>query len=228
MLGMLDSLEQTICGLKTPSTEGTWSRYYGQNSYDEVSFTSKKQIVSEMLAEIGVEGRSVWDLGSNTGVFSEIAAEQGALCIAWDSDPATVDAAYLRWKVEGKRIEALVQNFANPSPRIGWAGMERRSFEDRGPADVVLALALIHHLAIGNQVPFSMMAPWFATLGQDCIIEFVPKEDVQVQRLLSARVEMFSGYSEEQFLLDFGECFEVVRRVPVAGQGRVLYWMRRK
>jgi hypothetical protein len=73
-----------------------------------------------------------------------------------------------------------------------------------------------------------MMAPWFATLGQDCIIEFVPKEDVQVQRLLSARVEMFSGYSEEQFLLDFGECFEVVRRVPVAGQGRVLYWMRRK
>ncbi|MEQ1935116.1 MAG: SAM-dependent methyltransferase [Fimbriimonadaceae bacterium] len=228
ILGIVDSLERTILKLKPPNRPSEWLDYYEDNSYDSEAFIRKQDIVRQMLTQIGVRAKSVWDMGANTGVFSEIAAQLGAKVIAWDSDPNAVDAAFKKWSPNQHGIEALVQDFSNPSPRLGWAESERKSFGDRRGADVVMALALIHHLAISNQVPFGNVASWLGSLGRECVIEFVPKEDLQVQRLLQAREDIFVAYTEAEFEREFEGVFDLVERVPISGTGRIIYWWRRK
>jgi hypothetical protein len=118
-------------------------------------------------------------------------------------------------------------DLTNPSPAIGWAHKERYSLIERGPADLVLALALIHHLAISNHVPLPKLASFFASCGKNLIIEFVPKSDSQVQRLLSSRQDIFDNYTENEFERAFSEKFVIEARVPVPESKRVLYRMHR-
>ena len=116
----------------------------------------------------------------------------------------------------------------NPSPRLGWANAERDSFTDRGPADVVLALALIHHLAIGSNVPLDQIAEWFGKLGRHLIIEFVEKEDSQVVRMLATRRDVFENYSRDGFERAFGNVFEIQSAHPIPKTKRTLYLMRNR
>ena len=118
-------------------------------------------------------------------------------------------------------------NRDNPTPGIGWAAAERRSPVDRGPADLIVALALIHHLAIGHNVPLRLMAEFFARLGTWLIIEYVPKDDSQVQRLLASREDVFDGYTEVSFREEFARYYEIVRREPLPDSTRSVYLMKR-
>ena len=114
-----------------------------------------------------MQPKKVWDLGANTGVFSQIAAEQGALALAFDIDPAAVEKSYqdLRQRKE-TRLLPLVMDLTNPSPAIGWQNAERDALSARGPADMVFALALVHHLAISNNVPLPHGSRIFQPDGQ--------------------------------------------------------------
>jgi hypothetical protein len=122
----------------------------------------------------------------------------------------------------------LVADLTNPSSAIGWAERERISLAGRGPADVVMALALVHHLAIGNNVPLPAIAEYFARLGRALIIEFVPKEDSQVQRLLAAREDIFVNYTQPEFERAFGHWFRIEQAVPIRESQRTLYCMTRE
>ena len=99
------------------------------------------------------------------------------------------------------------------------------SLLDRGPADVVLALALIHHLAISNNLPFRKIAHFFRQVCHSLIIEFVPKSDSQVKRLLSSREDIFGDYDQQTFEREFGEFFAIQRSEPIKDTDRVLYVM---
>ena len=129
------------------------------------------------------QGSRVWDLGANTGRYSRIAADAGKRVIAFDIDPAAAERDYrqIRTRVAGD-ILPLILDVANPSPGIGWAGRERRSLLERADPDIVLALALVHHLAISRNVPLPMVLGLFADLAPCAIVEFVPKEDAMVRR----------------------------------------------
>jgi hypothetical protein len=116
----------------------------------------------------------------------------------------------------------------NPTPSLGWANEERQSIGARGPADVVMALALVHHLAIGNNVPLPRVAEAFASLGRELVIEFVPKSDSQVARLLRNRPDIFPDYTEPEFERAFSESFVIESREPIPGSERALYRMRRR
>jgi hypothetical protein len=119
-------------------------------------------------------------------------------------------------------------DLTNPSPSLGWDHRERDSLEARGPADLVLALALVHHIAISNNVPLPRVADAFARLGRHLAIEFVPKSDSQVQRLLATRADVFPDYHRDGFEAAFGTRFELVDVRPVEGSDRILYLMRRR
>ena len=114
-------------------------------------------------------------------------------------------------------------DLSNPSPAQGWAHREWPSFQDCGPADVLLALALVHHLAIGNNVPLADIAAFLVGLGRQVIVEWVPKSDPQVKRLLSSRKDIFPEYNEDGFIAGMQECFHIDERVPVGTTGRVMY-----
>jgi ribosomal protein L11 methylase PrmA len=183
--------------------------------------------VREMLDAIG--GGSAWDLGANTGVYSAIAVEAGYRVVAWDSDAASVDAHWRQVRgAGGSQILPLVGDLVNPSPAIGWGLEERASFLDRANADALLALALVHHLAIGNNVPLPAVAALFARIAPNAIVEFVPKEDPMTRRLLAARRDIFDTYSIDGFREAFSERFEIVREAPITDSPRTLFLLRRR
>jgi SAM-dependent methyltransferase len=223
---LLDSLRRTVEGLRWKPS-GHWADYATTTSYTEAATTSKATIVREMLEAVG--GRSVWDLGANTGVYSALAAEAGYRVIAWDSDAASVEAHWRRVRgADGPPILPLVGDLANPSPSIGWALEERASFLDRANADALLALALVHHLAIGNNVPLPAVAELFARIAPHAIVEFVPKDDPMVRRLLAARRDIFDAYSIDGFRAAFGGPFEILREAPISDSPRTLFLLRRR
>ena len=126
------------------------------------------------------------------------------------------------------RVLPLMMDLTNPSPYLGWENDERMSFMKRGPIDLVMALALIHHLAISNNLPFDRIAQFFQKICKSLIIEFVPKTDSQVQRLLATREDIFDNYNKESFETTFGEYFEIIESMAVKNSERYMYYMRKR
>jgi hypothetical protein len=226
---LVDSLRDTIKGLPWQPPQTTWGDYYRNTNYADASMQAKRTLVGAFIDTIHPKPGTCWDLGANTGEFSVLASERGIQTVAWDVDPVAVQIAYEslaeRWET---RLLPLLQDLTNPSPSQGWASTERDSLAARGPVDLLMSLALIHHLAIGNNVPLPSVAETFASLGQWLIIEFVPKEDSQVQRMLAAREDIFPHYTQEGFEIAFATRFETVRKEEIEGTRRTLYLMRRR
>lgn len=223
-LGLIDSLEAGVRGLQW-SPEGTeWGDYYEATNYTEQGLAHKKALVQEYLNFI--HPRRVWDLGANTGLFSRLASNQGIFTLSCDIDPGAVELNYRECKRNKEtHLLPLLQDLTNPSPGIGWNNQERQSLLERGPADAVLALALVHHLAISNNTPLDRLATFFQQFGRWLIIEFVPKEDSQVQRLLSSRKDIFSDYDVSGFENAFSQKYKIHRAEAVQDSKRRLYLM---
>lgn len=227
LLGLLDNLEGTVRGLKWAPQGTEWADYYDATNYTREAFELKKSLVSACIER--VNPAQVWDLGANNGEFSRLATTKGIHTVAFDIDPSAVEKNYEAVKVNSeKKMLPLVQDLTNPSPGIGWDNRERESLAERGPADLVLALALIHHLAISNNVPLDRLAATFAELGRWLVIEFVPKEDSQVQRLLATREDIFDQYDQGGFEAAFASSFDLVEKTPIVGSKRTLYLMKAK
>ncbi len=227
MIGLIDNLEATIKKL-TWTPHGTeWGNYYDITNYSDAAFEHKKGLMREWANR--VKPALIWDLGANTGVFSRIVGTIGSYVVSFDIDPAAVEQNYLQVKSEKtENILPLLLDLTNPSPSIGWANRERESFGSRGPADMVLALAVIHHLAISNNVPLPQLAEFFANTGKWLVIEFVPKSDSQVKKLLASREDIFPNYTREGFESAFIEKFIVHDAVNIHESERVLYLMEGK
>lgn len=224
-LGLIDSLQGTIRGLSWKPQGTEWGDYYSDTNYTDSSMEAKRRLVDEFL---GGSYESVWDFGANTGEFSKIAARHSKQVVAWDIDPAAVEKHYLTVGHDGpKNVLPLLLDLANPSPALGWACSERESVLQRGPVGAILALALVHHLAIGNNVPLPDIASFFAKVGELLVIEFVPKEDSQVQRLLANREDIFDQYNVLAFEEAFQKWFKIQRRELIPGSLRTLYRMEK-
>ncbi len=226
-MGIIDSLETAVGKMKWRPRGTQWGDYYEDTNYSDVAMSDKKRIVGEFLER--ARPAVTWDMGANTGVFSRIAAGMGSQTISFDVDPAAVEKNYLECvdKKEGNMLP-LVLDLTNPSGGIGWENEERWSLIERGPADVALALALIHHLAISNNLSFDKIAGFFGKICRWLIIEFVPKSDSQVQRLLTTREDIFSDYNEQAFENVFGKYFAIESSVKIKDSQRTLYLMRKE
>jgi hypothetical protein len=226
--GLIDSLERAVLGLDWEPPRSVWADYYGEcRTYPAEAQRRKEEMVAAFLDDAGPG--QVWDLGANTGRFSRLASSRGVFTLSLDSDHGVVERSYRETvAAEDRNLLPLVIDLANPSPAIGWGNEERMTLAERGPADLVMALALLHHLAIGNNVPLERVAGFLAELGRSLVVEWVPREDPQVLEMLSTRRDAFAGYTPEGFERAFGERFEVLRREELPGSGRVLYLMRRR
>ena len=224
MTGLIDSLDSTVRKLDWKPGGTEWGNYYDITNYSDSAFEHKKQLIREWSAQI--KPSIVWDLGANNGVFSRLAGESGAYIISSDMDPTAVEQNYRQVKAEKtENLLPLLLDLTNPSPSIGWANAERGSFSGRGPADIILALALIHHLAISNNVPLLQVADFLASIGKWLVIEFVPKSDTQVQKLLISREDIFPSYTREGFENAFQQKFRIAEAVNLRESERVLYLM---
>jgi hypothetical protein len=225
--GLVDNLESAVKKLKWQPKGTEWADYYEDTNYSPDALHLKKQLISEFLDKIGP--KMVWDFGANTGLLSRIASHKGIFTISFDIDPAAVEKNYLECKKNGEtNILPLLLDLTNPSPNIGWQNQERMSILRRGPTDTVLALALIHHLAISNNLPFERIADFFSKICHWLVIEFVPKSDSQVLRLLSTREDVFPDYTQPAFEGTFSKCFTIQSSVKIKDTERILYLMQRR
>jgi len=222
---LIAGLKKGISGLRLPDQRTPWSDYYRDTNYSETAFGFKQDAVREWIS--WAHPGMVWDFGANTGIFSRIAAETGIPVVAFDSDPLAVDIHARAIATDGnKNVLPLVLHLENPSPAIGWDNAERMSLSQRGPVDLILALALIHHLAITHHVSLEMAAAYFARLGKHLILEFIPKTDSQVGRMLAHRGDVFQDYHEDGLHQAFGKYFRILEVKAIPESRRSLYFMQ--
>ena len=226
LINLVQGLRHTIAGLAWKACGTEWAEYETEHGYKPADLAEKQRLVVDMLRASGPA--TVWDLGANTGEFSRIAHAEGAFVVSTDVDPAAVERNYRRVVERGEDgIHPLWVDLRNPSPALGWANSERVSLTARADADVVLALALVHHLAITGNVPLSHIANWLSQLGPEVIIEFVPKRDPQVQRLLVSREDVFDDYSRDGFEAAFARRFQLLDCKQIGESGRTIYQYKR-
>ena len=227
MIALIENLKSTIEKMKIKKFKTEWQKYYHFMNYSNKAFEHKKFLIKNFLYKI--KPQSVIDLGANEGIFSQIASQTGAYTIACDVDPFVVEEVYLKAKNDkNKFLLPLIIDLTNPSPSLGWENKERKSFIERAKVDCIFALALIHHLAISNNLPLSLISQYFARLGKYLIIEFVPKQDSNVQILLQNRKDIFDEYSKEVFEKVFCNHFQIIERKKIKESKRELYLMKRK
>ncbi len=227
LLGLIDSLESATKKMSWRPGKSEWVNYYSECSHVPKFLEDKIKQVSGYLDFL--KPGAVWDLGANTGVFSRIASDRGITTVSMDTDPGCVEDSYLQTLKTGeKNLLPLWVDLNNPSPGIGWENKERKSIQDRGPTDTILALALIHHLAISNNVPLAKIVSFFNYVCRSLIIEFVPKSDSMVQKLLASREDIFPDYTQKAFESEFTQFFEIIKSEKVGDSERTLYLMKNK
>jgi ribosomal protein L11 methylase PrmA len=226
LVALITNLRGTVAGVRWSPGGTEWSDYAENTSYGDRATADKLRLVEAFVRE--APGDRAWDLGANTGRYSRVAADAGKRVLAFDIDPAAAERNYRQLRAEGRTdILPLILDVANPSPGIGWAGRERPSLLERADPDVILALALVHHLAISRNVPLPMLIDLFADLAPFAIVEFVPKEDPMVRRLLATRQDVFEDYSLEGFRAAARGRFEIVTESTIEESPRVLFLLRR-
>lgn len=219
---LIDNLEGAVRSMSSRSESTEWAQYEAEHGYSDESYQDKKKAISRFIN--AVKPGTVLDLGANTGDFSRVSAATGAYVVSVDGDTSAVERSFGRLQQEGsKNILPLRMDLTNPSPSQGWAHIEWSSFQNRGPFDLVLALALIHHLAIGNNVPIESILSFLSSLGTTFVIEWVPKTDPQVIRLLRSREDIFSEYSVDCLEKALDNRFRILERHRIVGTERVLY-----
>jgi SAM-dependent methyltransferase len=217
------NLAKLVRRLEVARRGTTWSDYRETCSYSDADAQAKQAFVLRALA--AGESRLVLDLGANDGAYSRLAAEQADYVVAVDDDEVVIDGLYRRLRAERREnILPLVMNLADPSGGLGWRNRERASFDDRVQPDVVLALALVHHLAIGANVPLPEVVSWLGSFGGRVVVEFVHVDDVQVKRLLANKPQgLFDDYRREAFEALLAERFLVHEQYRLPAGTRTLY-----
>jgi ribosomal protein L11 methylase PrmA len=224
---ILEELRSWIGDLKPLKSKATtWQHYAEQTTYGEKERQAKGRFIAAFCRETRPE--MLWDIGCNTGEYAEIALSSGAKrVVGFDYDQGALERAIARAKAKGLDLLPLYQDGANPSPGQGWMGRERRSTQERGGADALIALAFEHHLAIGRNVPLDQLVAWLVALAPKGIIEFVQKSDPTAQQLLALREDIFCDYDAVTFEAALKSKARIVAAEQVSAQGRTLYSFER-
>lgn len=221
----VEGLSRLVQRLKWAPDTTVWTDYASRNSYTPDDRRLKEEFVREAVHT--KRWRLAWDFGCNTGAFARIAAESADTVVAMDADSTVIEGLYNSLRRDGNtQILPLVNNVADPSPGLGWRGRERGTLADRGQPDLILCLALVHHLVMGANIPLQELLEWLATYRAQLIIEFVPKSDPMVQQLLAGRPDIYSDYDQRLFEDGLNNLFSIERRQAFQGNGRILYFAR--
>ncbi|MBQ3351583.1 MAG: hypothetical protein IJG38_14405 [Thermoguttaceae bacterium] len=217
----LEGLLDYVQSIKAPHPTTEWGDYYNDLNYSDAAFKFKQEIVGQICQRLNP--KTVCDLGANCGEFSRVLPKTVSTIISPDIDPVAVDKNYVQVRTQKEtNIYPILQDLTNPSPGIGWQNEERQPFTQRAQCDMLLSLALIHHLCIGNNLPFDYVAQFYRKLSPVAVVEFVPKDDSQTQRLLSSREDIFPNYNLEQCISAFLKYYNKVEQIPVKDMLRTI------
>ena len=218
-------LLKLVRGLDWSPPQSTWTEYGASNSYSDGDAEQKADFVR--AASASGRWELTWDLGANDGRYARIAAAHSRYLVAIDGDHGATEQLYRALRDEREdSILPLTLDLTDPSPNLGWRGLERKGLAERGRPELVLCLALVHHIAIAGNVPLREWVDWLRTLRAHVVIEFPTREDAMVERLLEAKAGGHPDYDRGCFEALLSEAF-VIERTEMLGSGtRVLYLAR--
>ena len=223
ILSNVGRLTRLVSRLRWTPSASQWTGYAGDNTYSRPDREAKREFVRWAVGR--KRWKMSWDLGANTGDYSRLAAAGSDTVLAMDRDSASVDLLYRDLRREGPaNILPLVVNLADPSPSLGWRCLERTSLTERGSPELVLCLALIHHMVIDANIPLAEFVQWLSRLGGSLVIEFVRRDDPMVKMLLRNKEDQYTDYRMDYFEDCLGKCFRVHRRQELPSGSRVLYF----
>jgi SAM-dependent methyltransferase len=203
-----------------------WGAYEEFHNYSESDHELKEAFIDDCVRESSA--KTVWDIGANTGQFSRIAARHAKQVLAMDIDHFAAERMYRRNTEEGvNNILPLVQNVCDPSPNWGWRNRERTDLVSRAKPDLVLCLALIHHVVITANVPLDEFIAWLAGLTDQLVIEYVSRKDDKVETLLRNKEDKYHDYSRENLEAALARHYEIRKTLPLESGNRFLYWCAR-
>ena len=217
-----ERLRGLVAGLQWKPEKSTWSDYLKCGHYEASDAAQKRDFVGAVAATRN--WHLAWDIGCNVGVFSRIIAQRAGYVVAMDADHLAIDKLYVALKSERVRnILPLVVNVTDPSPNLGWRNLERKRINERGRPDLTLALALIHHVVIGGNIPMAEFVQWLRDLGGELVIEFVTRKDPMVVTLLRNKDDHYADYDEDVFERELAARFRIVKREPLGSGTRIMY-----
>ena len=226
-----EMIEANVKGLRSiveklswEPNKSRWNRYAADCEHVHLQRDAKAEFVSSVLAE-GPFG-TVWDVGANDGHFSKLAAQHADYVLALDADELVLDELFDSLRATGPgNVLPILQDLADPSPGIGWRGMERPPLDHRSTPDLVLALAVVHHLVIGRNVPLASFIDWLANLEARVVLEFVPPDDPMVVALTANKKphEIHRDYTEESLRGYLKDRFVIENEQAVPAGGRRLF-----
>ena len=220
-------MRKMVAQLSWRRNSSTWSGYAASNTYEQADRDRKRQFV--LQATMASPRSCVWDLGCNTGEYSRAVSECADRVVAVDADHLAIERLYRTLKTESNTtILPLVGNLTDPSPGLGWRHHERQTLEERSHPDLILALALIHHLAIARNVPIPELIAWFASFQADVVIEFVAPDDPMVEQLMRNRDPVDLRYTPDHFEACLSNHFVLARKESLQSGRRTLYFARPK
>ena len=218
----VERLAKIVRGLRWRRGSSEWGSYTEYCSYDAENRELKLRFVEDAARRLSPD--LVWDLGCNTGDYSCQVAPHSGYVVALDGDHLAIDRLYCRLAAAGpKNVLPLCNDLTDPSPALGWRHRERRTLSQRGQPDLVLCLALVHHLVITANVPVPEVLDWLAGLGRHLVFELVTLEDPMVQRLLRNKGGAHHDYGTEFFEQEIARRFSVLEQAEVQGGLRRLY-----
>lgn len=224
MLALIDNLKSTIQALKPHKQKTQWQDYYQFSSYTAEDLKIKNDLLLSFIQTIHPD--NIWDFGGNISLFSKNIAQLNINTISLDIDSIAVEKAYQALKNSHLPVLPLIMDLTNPSPALGFAHQERDSLNNRKRDNsCILCLAFIHHLAISYNIPFELIAQYFSAFAKHLIIEFVPKTDIQTQKLLLNRKDVFGNYNLNTFIQAFSQFYTIKQQQEIAHTNRILFVM---
>ncbi len=208
--------------------ERHWSTYYENDIEANLYLENKERIIKEWLQK--TQPSLVLDLGADTGKFSFIAKEYAYRVIAIESDDICVDIIEKEILHNNiKYIDVLTTDLADATPDFGVLNKEFASIYNRAGAQMVMALAIIHHLHISDQLSFNQIAEIFSKLSRDnLIVEFIPIDDSKVQLLTKEKTKNFIDYTEANFIRALSKYFHNIDSYRIEDSGRKLFLMEKR
>jgi SAM-dependent methyltransferase len=223
----IKNLVTTINSLKQNTNKTVWSSYHTNNTYTDVAEAEKCQFIEKISCDLKPD--CVWDVGCNTGTYSNIAAKHAKLVVAIDSDPSVIEALYTHCKkLNINNLIPLIHSVTEPSPALGWQLDERSPLEHRSKPDLVFFLAIIHHICITHNIPIGDFIAWCARLCREVVIEFVDREDTMCATLLSHKDADIADYTKANFETCVKQHFEINSSFPLPDSARTLYHLRKR
>ena len=226
LISLLKQLKKFIQKLEPKKITTVWENYSVSNTYKDSEESEKAEVVKNFVDNNILP--KIIDLGCNDGFYSKIAMRNNInYVVGFDYDPISIDRAFKTFGNTQKNFLPLIFDATNPSANIGWDEKERKSFKQRSNFDGLLALAFEHHLAIAKNIPLSETVNWLISLAPKGLIEFVPKNDQTIQKMLKFKGDIFPDYTEDNFKKFIEKKAKIVSIKEITSSGRKIFQYER-